>query len=292
MNYDTSNQKLLEELTHFLADRFEVDRESIHPTTLLREDLGMEDTEQGAFIADLNELVRDIEKVDFSLSIGWVHLIVTVEDLFDLVKSGLSMAVNAEPNGSRNTRRSNAMSMTIIPIEELDLSTRTYNALKRSGYNTVLDILNPSIKVVEILKIRNFGNTAYDDLVEKLIRKNFLPDDTIRSGAIRGRIETATLGTPLLWFNQTWLGPKPARKDSPPVEADNMKLVENLRSAKAVLAKILEEHDRVIKNLELRHDPDALREKESAYSSLLSAREAAKDAWAAIEAATDPTSNP
>jgi hypothetical protein len=96
---NASNQRLFEELMHFLADRFEVDRESIHPTTLLRKDLGMEDTEQGAFIADLNEVVRDIEKVDFYLSIG-VHLIVTVENLFDLVKSDLNMATMHQPQNN------------------------------------------------------------------------------------------------------------------------------------------------------------------------------------------------
>ena len=96
MNYDASNQRLFEKLTHFLADRFEVDREAVHPTTRLKENLGLEDSEKGAFIADLNEVVRDIEEVDFSLPIGWAYLIVTVEDLFDLVKSGLSMAARRQ----------------------------------------------------------------------------------------------------------------------------------------------------------------------------------------------------
>jgi DNA-directed RNA polymerase subunit alpha len=57
------------------------------------------------------------------------------------------------------------------PIEELDLSVRAYNCLKRSGLTTVGAILERSEE--ELLALRNFGEKSYEELRDKLVAKGF-----------------------------------------------------------------------------------------------------------------------
>jgi DNA-directed RNA polymerase subunit alpha len=58
------------------------------------------------------------------------------------------------------------------PIEELNLSVRAYNCLKRSGLMTVGQVLEKSED--ELLTLRNFGQKSYDELKDKLIEFGFL----------------------------------------------------------------------------------------------------------------------
>jgi len=61
------------------------------------------------------------------------------------------------------------------PIEELELSVRAYNCLKRAGITQVGEILQKLKKGQdELLAIRNFGQKSLDELMEKLEEKNFL----------------------------------------------------------------------------------------------------------------------
>jgi DNA-directed RNA polymerase subunit alpha len=61
------------------------------------------------------------------------------------------------------------------PIEELDLSMRAYNCLKRAGITRVGEVL---LKLeegeAEMLAIRNFGRKSLDELVEKLDSNDYL----------------------------------------------------------------------------------------------------------------------
>ena len=57
------------------------------------------------------------------------------------------------------------------PIEELDLSVRAYNCLKRSGLTTVGAILERSEE--ELLALRNFGEKSYEELRDKLVFRGF-----------------------------------------------------------------------------------------------------------------------
>jgi DNA-directed RNA polymerase subunit alpha len=61
------------------------------------------------------------------------------------------------------------------PIEDLNLSVRAYNCLKRSGLMTVGAVLEKSEE--ELLSLRNFGRKSYDELRDKLISMGFLPPD-------------------------------------------------------------------------------------------------------------------
>ncbi len=58
-----------------------------------------------------------------------------------------------------------------MPIEQLDLSVRAYNCLKRSGLMTVGIVLEKSEE--ELLALRNFGEKSYFELREKLVSHGF-----------------------------------------------------------------------------------------------------------------------
>jgi DNA-directed RNA polymerase subunit alpha len=63
------------------------------------------------------------------------------------------------------------------PIEQLDLSVRVFNSLKRTGITTVGEVLDMLSKGEEaMLAIRNFGDKSLDELREKLREKGYLKD--------------------------------------------------------------------------------------------------------------------
>ena len=53
-----------------------------------------------------------------------------------------------------------------MPIEELELSVRSYNCLKRAGISTVEDLSNKT--EAEMLKVRNLGKKSFDEVTNKL----------------------------------------------------------------------------------------------------------------------------
>ena len=56
--------------------------------------------------------------------------------------------------------------MLEITIEELDLSVRSYNCLKRAGINTVQELTNKSEP--EMIKVRNLGRKSLEEVKLKL----------------------------------------------------------------------------------------------------------------------------
>jgi DNA-directed RNA polymerase subunit alpha len=64
------------------------------------------------------------------------------------------------------------------PIENLDLSVRVFNSLKRTGITTVGDVLDLLEKGDEaVMSIRNFGEKSLDELRQKMQEKGFLQDE-------------------------------------------------------------------------------------------------------------------
>lgn len=64
------------------------------------------------------------------------------------------------------------------PIENLDLSVRVFNSLKRTGITTVGDVLELLEKGDEaVMSIRNFGEKSLEELRQKMREKNFLRDE-------------------------------------------------------------------------------------------------------------------
>ena len=62
-----------------------------------------------------------------------------------------------------NKSKDKVLEMT---IEELDLSVRSFNCLKRAGINTVNDLIEKSEE--EMMKVRNLGKKSFDEVKEKL----------------------------------------------------------------------------------------------------------------------------
>jgi len=59
------------------------------------------------------------------------------------------------------------------PIEELDLSVRAYNCLKRSNITRVGQVL--TMNRDDLLAVRNFGEKSLNELAERLQQRNMLP---------------------------------------------------------------------------------------------------------------------
>ena len=53
-----------------------------------------------------------------------------------------------------------------LTIDELDLSVRSFNCLKRAGINTVEDLINKSEE--DMLKVRNLGRKSLEEVIAKL----------------------------------------------------------------------------------------------------------------------------
>jgi DNA-directed RNA polymerase subunit alpha len=59
------------------------------------------------------------------------------------------------------------------PIEELELTTRTYNCLKRADITKIGQLLQMDEK--DLLSVRNLGSKSIDEIKEKLVEHNYLP---------------------------------------------------------------------------------------------------------------------
>ncbi len=78
-----------------------------------------------------------------------------------------------EPSNSRLTSEA-----AETPIENLDLSVRVFNSLKRTGITTVGDVLDLLEKGDEaVMSIRNFGDKSLDELRDKMREKGYLQDE-------------------------------------------------------------------------------------------------------------------
>jgi len=83
--------------------------------------------------------------------------------------------VVADGNGSSSVALKMPPEQYNTQIEELDLSSRTLNCLKRAGIDTVGEVLER--RKSELLEIRNFGEKSYSELFDRLRSTNLLPSD-------------------------------------------------------------------------------------------------------------------
>lgn len=78
-------------------------------------------------------------------------------DLSETIGSKSTVVEKAE------TQRDKVLEMT---IEELDLSVRSFNCLKRANINTVEDLISKTEK--EMIKVRNLGRKSLEEVIHKL----------------------------------------------------------------------------------------------------------------------------
>ena len=133
-------------------------------TPVLKVNYTVDNTRVGQ-ITDYDKLTIDVwtdgtisakEAVSFAAKILTEHLKLFVE-LSDEVSNTEIMVVKDD------TSMGKVLEMT---IEELDLSVRSFNCLKRAGINTVEDLINKTED--DMMKVRNLGRKSLDEVVAKL----------------------------------------------------------------------------------------------------------------------------
>lgn len=88
-------------------------------------------------------------------------------------EESLATVDEAEEEASRLTSE-----IIETPIENLDLSVRVFNSLKRTGITTVGEVLELLEKGDEaVMSIRNFGEKSLDELRQKMEEKGYLDEE-------------------------------------------------------------------------------------------------------------------
>ncbi len=94
-----------------------------------------------------------------------------LELFIDLSEAARNTKVMVEKAESKRER------ILEMPIEDLELSVRSYNCLKRAGISTVQDLANKT--EADMMKVRNLGKKSLDEVVNKLysLGLNFASED-------------------------------------------------------------------------------------------------------------------
>ena len=109
----------------------------------------------------------------------WTDGSISPEEAISLAARILTEHLNIFVNLTDETRQVEIMvekeetqkeKMLEMTIEELDLSVRSYNCLKRAGINTVQELTNKS--EAEMIKVRNLGRKSLEEVKHKLIELN------------------------------------------------------------------------------------------------------------------------
>ena len=103
-----------------------------------------------------NGTIKPDEAVSLAAKVLNDHLALFI-DLSDSAKNAEIMVEKEED------QKEKVLEMT---IEEMDLSVRSYNCLKRAGINTVEDLTNKTED--EMMKVRNLGRKSLDEVLGKL----------------------------------------------------------------------------------------------------------------------------
>ncbi|MBR5540600.1 MAG: DNA-directed RNA polymerase subunit alpha [Clostridia bacterium] len=109
-----------------------------------------------------NGTISAQDSVSLAAKIITDHLALFV-DLSGETYAGDSVMVEKDDKGKEK-----ALEMT---IEELDLSVRSFNCLKRAGINTVEDLTNKTED--DMMKVRNLGRKSLEEVINKLASLGF-----------------------------------------------------------------------------------------------------------------------
>jgi len=108
-----------------------------------------------------------------ALSTSAKILIDHMRHLAGVSEESLSSIAEEEEESSRLTSE-----MIETPIENLDLSVRVFNSLKRTGITTVGEVLELLEKGDDaVMSIRNFGEKSLEELVTKMEEKEYLQEE-------------------------------------------------------------------------------------------------------------------
>ena len=101
--------------------------------------------------------LKPFESLSLAAKVMTSHL----ELFIDLSETAKNTQVMVEKEESKKEK------VLEMPIEELELSVRSYNCLKRAGISTVEDLANKSQE--DMMKVRNLGKKSLDEVTKKLI---------------------------------------------------------------------------------------------------------------------------
>ncbi len=124
----------------------------------------VEDTRVGQ-VTDYDKLTLEIWtdgviKPDEAISLGAKIMNEHLNLFIDLSESQKHTEIMIE---KEETKKEKVLEMT---IEELDLSVRSYNCLKRAAINTVEDLIAKTEE--DMMKVRNLGRKSLEEVVQKL----------------------------------------------------------------------------------------------------------------------------
>jgi len=137
-------------------------------TPVERVNMHVENTRVGQ-MTDYDKLTLDVftngtlapdEAVSLAAKVLSEHLSLFI----DLSESARKVEVMSE---KKNDEKEKVLEMN---IDELELSVRSYNCLKRAGINTVEELINKSPE--DMMKVRNLGKKSLDEVLEKLKELN------------------------------------------------------------------------------------------------------------------------
>jgi DNA-directed RNA polymerase subunit alpha len=115
-----------------------------------------------------------------ALSASAKIIIEHMRHLAGISEESLSAIALEEEETSRLTSE-----MIETPIENLDLSVRVFNSLKRTGITTVGEVLELLEKGDEaVMSIRNFGEKSLHELRQKMQEKGYLDDEEEENGEV------------------------------------------------------------------------------------------------------------
>lgn len=133
-------------------------------TPVERVNVSVENTRVGQ-VTDFDKLTLDV----------WTNGTLVPDEAVSLAAKVLSEHLSIFINLSENAKNAEVMTIKeedekekvmVMSIDELELSVRSYNCLKRAGINTVQELTNKSPD--EMMKVRNLGKKSLEEVLAKL----------------------------------------------------------------------------------------------------------------------------
>lgn len=133
-------------------------------TPVLKVNYTVDNTRVGQ-ITDYDKLTLDV----------WTNGVINAQEAVSLVAKVLTEHLNLFVNLSDKASSAEVMvekddkgkeKILEMTIEDLDLSVRSFNCLKRAGINTVEDLINKSEE--DMMKVRNLGRKSLEEVIQKL----------------------------------------------------------------------------------------------------------------------------
>ncbi len=133
-------------------------------TPVLKVNYTVDNTRVGQ-ITDYDKLTLDV----------WTNGVINAREAVSLAAKVLTEHLNLFVNLSDKASSAEVMvekddkgkeKILEMTIEDLDLSVRSFNCLKRAGINTVEDLINKSEE--DMMKVRNLGRKSLEEVIQKL----------------------------------------------------------------------------------------------------------------------------